>query len=1458
MNLDRLVREQRRLILLLAVGLALLGAISWVVMPRQEDPTFPARFGLVVVTWPGADALTLEERILPSLEDAVRDVPEVDWVETTASRNVALARVQLADSVYETDRPWQDLDRELGAAAADWPAEATWTLQDDLVSLQSILVAVRAPTARLRAEAADLLEDRLEQLSSVQRIERSGDPDDQIVVQLSDAASRRHQLPPGALAQRIRASSAPIPGGALATSGLALPIDPGADVDDVATLAALPVAIGDHVVPLRDIADVRRETVTPVSEIVRHDGQPTLLLGVIPRPGIDVVRFGEETRAVVDALELPAQTAIVVDQPRRVEARLAELGGALLQGVLIVGAVLFLAMGMRLGLVVASIVPLVTMSSLALYAAAGGVLQQISVAGLVLALGLLVDNGIVVAERVQWRLDRGQDAESAAAATVRELALPLASATGTTVAAFVPLLLSEGGAGDFTRAIPQLVMLTLVVSLVMALTVTPTLAAWTFRPRPAASSATPVWLQRFSSLPVRRPWAMVALGGLLVAGSLSLAGSVDQQFFPASDRNELLVSIELSDAAHLDATDAVAQTLERMLANRNDVDSVLAFVGRSVPRFYYNVQSTPQSPRLAQLLVTTRGIEDVDAVRDAVLEVAETIPEARIVPRRLEQGPPVAAPVELRLYGDDLDRLWVAATELSAEVRAIPGAIDVHQDLSTGVPTLAVDPSDAQLVRSGLTRQDVAFAMLAHSRGLPAGTLQLGDDEVPVVVRDPRGERLSPSEAAQVDVWSQTGPVPLGALADVRVDVRPAEIHRRDGQRLVTVSARLAPDTTFSSVIGPAQAAAETLAERHGLRLELGGELEGSGQANGAIFVAAPLGGAMLLGFLLAQFRSFRRVGVVLATVPLAATGVIPGLLIFDQPFGFTSLLGVFALIGIVVNNAIILVDYVEIRRSEGGTLGEAVQDAVLVRWRPILLTTATTIAGMIPLLFSVSTLWPPLASALISGLLGSTLLTLVVVPALLMLALQERDWPRFPRPAVVAAAVALLVVAPRVDAAELTLDEALAAAEDNRANTAIDANARAEVARARATSARLLPKLGVVGTYTENQAEIVLDPGAGLDIPTPLMPSDLEPIFAAFEDPALVSAVFEQVRADEGDPPEFGFDEIVVRRKRFLDAAAQLTVPLVDPEGIALATTIRPVADAARLRADDQRQDVRLGVAQAFYGAWVADQAVQVSERALDRAEAHADVARARVDAGTDLPLSVIRADLEVERARAALATARAQRVRAQLSLQDLTGLTEAQPTVAAPPILEAQGDTLQSALRRPSLQMAKSSLTAARRARTATALGWLPTIEGGFAATLTQNQGFQDTPGFWIATVQARWTLFDGGFRAHRFSEQGAQVAAARAQLDQARFDAEAEVTGSWADLVAARESDAAARRAVTLAEEGHRLAKAAYDQGVGSWQDLEDASLQLFEAQLGEADAVRRHHLAALQVRRAAGVL
>ena len=995
--------QQRRMIISLVLLLSLTGLAAWLTMIRQEDPAFPYRYGYVTVEFAGADVEQVQHLVAKPLEEEISEVAEIDEIRTTIRAGFLHAVLGMKQTVYDTDNAWDKIRVAVARAEARFPDGVGRPVVDDRqVDALTVVLAVGGSDDVVELQAAaDRLKNRLYSLTDISRVRLFGDSGEQVTIAIDDARIRDLGISPGAIRAQLASRNRISPAGFVNVDGRQTLVRPQTEFRSIEEMAGTPIRLADgSFVPLEAIADLRLEVTDPALETVWMNGERVVAVGLtLTRNAVNVVRFGEQLRDFVDALR-PEFAPLTIEemfyQPVQVEDRLQELGTSLLLGVLIVGILLLLVMGPRMGLVVAIIVPLVTLSSLSLFAIGGGVLHQMAVAGLVIALGMLVDNAIVMVENIQWHMDRGASATEAAVRSVRELARPLAAATGTTLAVFVPMLLSQGDTADFTRAVPVTILIMLSMSYLFAVFVTPLLSELILRPRSGQlrqgkMAAAGLAIGSFS---VRHGRWVLLLAAVLVVVAIFASRFLDKEFFPPTDRRQMVVDVYYPEGTPIDSTTTFVTELAGELEGFDEIVNLYAFSGSSGPRFFYNLNENPRAPQIGRVVAETRAAADLEPLIQWVREEAgRRWPEVQIVARRLAQGPPSPAPVELRIIGSDRTELARYAEAVTALLRDIPGTADVRHDLGIGIPSLRVDFDDAVAAARGLSREELARALAQQTQGVRIGSYRAGDDPVPIVLRSPEGDDFSLDQLLAVHAWPATGSAtPVMDAGQARMEWQAAVIHHFNLEPVVTVYSELEAGATYPEIFDSFYRRLQLLEIPPGIRVVAGGNQESSGEANTALFKTLPIGIILLLLFLLLQFNSFRRVLIILVTVPLAITGVVPGLLVTGYSFGFMALLGVVTLVGIVVNNAIVLIDLIDQQLEEGLPVAEAVVEAVGRRTRPILLTTLTTVAGLLPLTLTESTLWPPMAWSIISGLLAATTLTLGVVPMLSNWLLQPRS----------------------------------------------------------------------------------------------------------------------------------------------------------------------------------------------------------------------------------------------------------------------------------------------------------------------------------------------------------------------------------------------------------------------------------------------------------------------------------
>lgn len=1421
------ILDKKRLIMSIALLLSLLGTIMWFQMIRQEDPSMDDYWGMIVTPYPGADASTVEKLILDPLEDALAEIHEINWMESTAFDEVAVINIELKGDIYDFNLVWQDVRDTLEGAAKSFPSGAGKpVLDDEMQDQDSVVLAVTGSSDLLvLLKTARDIKDKLIKLPQVSKVHLICDPKEQITIDLDDATANRIGINADTLAFQLGMRNKILPGGSLKVGEKTVRLKPLSEFSDMDEIKNTPVLLpSGNSVPLSTIARVHKGPSEPFSSKMRYNGEMSIGVAIVPVKGINLVKFGDTIKDKLADLEkfvTPLKLHTVAFQPKRTKARIGELSQSLLFGVLIVAGILILSMGLRLGLLVAAVVPLVTMTSLLLFAWGGGVLHQISIAAMVLSLGMLVDNAIVMAESIQYRLDKGEPSQKAVIGAVKELYIPLAAATLTTLAAFVPMLIAKGPTAMFTRSIPVMIMLALSVSYFYAIFVTPLIGQIFLKKREKVSVENMASLgKKISQISVDRPVIVVCAALLLVMTSFAASSMVKQQFFPTSDRNQFVIDLKLTEGAHLDATDKASRMIENTLLSKQEVTKVSSYIGRSAPQFYYNIMSVPFSPHFAQLLIETTHKKDIESLLSFIRKyVKNNIPHGEIVARKLEQGPPVGAPVEIRLYGDSFDALDQAAILVARTLRNIEGTEDIRHNLGPGAPTLEFRINDAESGRYGLSRADIAKALYGRTRGIPIGELHETDDPVPVLIRSSQGERMPVESLSSIYVPAREGRlIPLSQVATIETFYRPAAIRHRNATRTITVSSQLAEGFTFSEILAELDKQLPTLPIPAGIDMSFGGDKEGSGEANTALLKSIPIGFILLFIVLIAEFNSFRRLFIILSTIPLAASGVIPGLLIGNQPFGFMSLLGVIALVGIVVNNAIVLLDVVEEQRKNGSSIRDALVEAVSRRTRPIVLTMATTVAGLLPLAFSSSTLWPPLAWAMISGLLASTVLTLVVVPSLYRILFIKDKRKLFAVPRRFTQAASFIIIffiwVPFLSAEDksLTLKEVMEKAKDRPAvkSSELMAEASEKAFEAEKRSA-YLPILTTQAAYSVRDRDV--------------------DTIADFNGFSFANSI--------GD-------------RRHYSANIMIVQPIFNPSrNLFLIPASADEAASKKLLAQRKKQEVSAEAAHIYLNVLALDAQISATESFVKSLGERLKEMKKMVEVGRVLETDVLKIVLSFEQAqqdlfelknyRAIVRKDLARSISSSIAIEPLP-ITDMSEKI--PPVLE---DARKKALeKRIDLAALKLSIKALSLRCAGVKADFMPKFQAVGKWIWDDGMSSTSEDNWFEGSLNISWTPLSSGARFSKTSELNAQIRAMKNDLTEIIRGISLEIQSKIIDIDNAKGAFKVERRGVEHAAETLRVESARHREGRATTNDLLDAETQLRERrthfEISKIDIVR----------------
>jgi multidrug efflux pump subunit AcrB len=1003
-NLSALGVREPSVTLFLILAVIAAGAIAFLTLGRAEDPSFTVKVATVSAAWPGATAREMQDQVADRIEKRLQELTWYDRVETQARPGLVTMTVTLKDTVPPADVPGEfyQIRKKLGDEAANLPHGVIGPfVNDEYSDVYFALFALQAqglPHRELVADA-ERLRERLLRVNGVKKVNIIGEQKQRVFVELSYKRLATLGIGPTAILNALTAQNALTPAGEIQTSAQSVQLRLSGAYDDVDAVRATPVAIDGRVFRLGDVAEVKSGYEDPASYLVRHDGAPALMLGVVMRERWNGTKLGEDLRHEVEAIraELPLGLSFeqVADQSKNIAEAYGEFMLKFAVALGVVMAVSLAALGLRVGLIVALSVPLTLAAVFVIMLATGRDFDRITLGALILSLGLLVDDAIIAIEMMVVKMEEGLSRQAAAVYAWGATAAPMLAGTLVTVIGFLPVGFARSSAGEYAGNIFWIVGFSLLVSWFVAVYFTPYLGVKLLpeiKPVPGGHEAiydTPRFrmLRRWIEVCVakRGRVALVTLAAFLVAGAV-LAVAVPKQFFPDSDRPELLVEVYLPKGSSIDATAAVVHRIEADLLTRPEAVSVDSYLGAGAPRFFMALNPELPDPAFAKLVVLTGGSRERDSLR-AWLEghvAAGAYPEARVRVLQLVFGPPVASPVAFRVSGPDLARLRAIGRQVADVMRANPDTIAVNTDWGERTPTLRLVFDQDRLRLLGLDPQTVGRQLQALLSGVTVSQARVGTRVVDVVVRAPGPERQNLDAIGDLAIAAGRGQsVPLASLARLEPVFEEPVLVRRDRAPTLTVRADVRsgvqpPDVTAALI---ADLRPIITALPAGYSIAAGGAAEEAGKANSALAPIFPVMVVLMLTAIMLQTRSFRMTGLVFATAPLGLVGAVPALLVTHASFGFNAILGLIGLAGILMRNTLILVDQIDTERARGLSEREAVVEATVRRARPVLLTALAAILAFLPL--TLSSFWGPLAIVLIGGTLVGTALTLFFLPAL-------------------------------------------------------------------------------------------------------------------------------------------------------------------------------------------------------------------------------------------------------------------------------------------------------------------------------------------------------------------------------------------------------------------------------------------------------------------------------------------
>ena len=1000
-NLTDWALRHRAIVLFMLLIVAVAGAFSFTRLGQLEDPNFSVPSMTAMVIWPGATAQQLQDQVLNRMEKKFEQIDNFEKVVTYARQGYAGMTLTVRGGTSKADQreAWYQARKKLNDLRLEMPDGVVGPiLNDEYGDVYGLMYAVKGDGVD-QAELSDAAEDIKRQMLKVpmvKKIDLIGKQAKRIYVEFSHERLAALGITPLAIAESLKSQNAMLPAGQIDTHGDRVMVRVSGQFTGVEAIRNVPISAGGRLIKLGDIATVTRGFEDPPTYTVRHNGQPVLMLGITMTSDGNIVDLGKAMDTAVAKIqsELPhgVELELVADQPTTVKDAILDFGRALAEALIIVIAVSLASLGWRAGLVVAATVPLVLGGVALVMLAMGWNLERISLGSLIIALGLLVDDAIIAIEMMVAKMETGMDRVKAAAFSYQSTAMPRLTGALITVVGFLPIGLSKSTTGEYAGGIFWIVGAAVLFSWICSGIFTPYLAVRMLpkdldKHQHGEQHDTKFYrnLRRLIDAAIEHRWVVIGatVGALVLA--LACIKLVPQQFFPNSSRPELVIDLRVKEGASFAATTEQVKHMEDILAKDEDVRFYTAYTGAGAPRFYLSLNPELPNPGFAQFVVMTKDLAARERVRARLVASADQqFPQAWVRVTRLELGPPVGYPVQFRVVGPDTQVVRKIARDVEKVVASNPKVRDLQLDWNDPVRTMKVELDLDKASALGLTPSDVSLATQTVMNGATLSQLREREDLIDIVARAVPEERSNLDTLKNINLYTRQGTVvPLSQVAQVRSELEEPVLWRRNRDMAITVRADVKDGEQGVSVTQEIRPLLKEVEARlpTGYRIDVGGAVEESDKANKALLAVAPLMLITILLLLMLQLQNFSRMWMVMLTAPLGLIGVVPALLVFQSPLGFVAILGIIALGGMIMRNAVILIDQVQIEIAEGRDPWNAVLDAAIHRTRPVMLTALATVLAMIPLTRSV--FWGPMAIAIMGGLSVATLLTIFFVPAL-------------------------------------------------------------------------------------------------------------------------------------------------------------------------------------------------------------------------------------------------------------------------------------------------------------------------------------------------------------------------------------------------------------------------------------------------------------------------------------------
>ncbi|MCF8302059.1 MAG: efflux RND transporter permease subunit [Bacteroidales bacterium] len=1015
MKLPRLATGNYQFTLMAFILLTIWGVNAFINMPKTENPTIYVPGAGIVMIYPGADPVDLEELIAIPIEEAINELEDIKKINTNLKDGIAYVGVEFT---YGTDaqEKYDEVVQEINSIKTDLPDDIhsisinQWT-STDVAILQLALVSETAEF-RVMKDKGEKLKKQIEKVSGVKSVDLVAAPRQEVRISLDMEQMAQMNISASQVADAIRSNSAIIPGGAMDLGDKNYSIKTSGSFKNLEEIRRTVVhSYEGRLIYLENIANVHFDY-EDVSYKARFNGKRSIFMKVLQKEGYNIFDIRENIDPILQDFrqeELDdVRLEVVFDQATIVDDRINGFLGNLLQGIILVGIVILLALGFRSSVIVIVAIPLSIIVGLGIVDLSGFGLQQISIAGLVVALGLLVDNSIVMVENINRFIANGYSRKEAAVKAASQVGWAISSATLTTVLAFVPVIMMPDKAGDFIRSLPLTIIATLAVSLLIALSLSPLIASKVLKPyqkikkkkkkeqnTDSRENRFQQWLKGFIEGPYRSTLRYTlnhrALVLIVAVVLLGISGFVFRyvglSFFPKSETPQLMIRVLMPEGTNLDETDEVAQYVESVLDTVPDIEKYATNVGHGNPRIYYNVFPRRYAKNFADFYVHLHEYEypEFDHLVERLRKTFADYPGARINVTEFEQGPPSDSPIMIYVTGEKVEILKDLGREVENYLEAQPGAINIDNQMSKSKSNLHFRINKIKAGMLGVPVARIDKTIRTALNGVVVSKYRDDEgEEYDLILRLPVDGEVTLQDIDKIYVTSMFNrQIPLRQLATYEFSQAPSVITRYNLDRSALITAETGKGYSLDEVLGPVMEKLENKDFPKGYDYKISGELENRQESFGGMGRAMVIAIIAIFAVLVLQFRSFSQPLIIFVAVPFAMIGMVWALLISGYTFSFTAFIGLISLIGIVINNSIILVDYTNQLLREGNKMKKAIRKAGETRFTPIILTTLTTIGGLLPLTIRGGTLWAPLGWTVIGGLLVSTFLTLIVVPVL-------------------------------------------------------------------------------------------------------------------------------------------------------------------------------------------------------------------------------------------------------------------------------------------------------------------------------------------------------------------------------------------------------------------------------------------------------------------------------------------